>query len=450
MKNRFSWIVRGTVAASFVAYATLGDPLSDAWIALQSAEQTNSVQTDTSANDDSVASTDESQSSGAGWKSRLVQQPRLVQQQGAGRFGRESQNTSNRANQRSHFTTLRAFKDSVGEKWKSTVQVLDKNRQVALGAIVSSDGWIVTKSSEISDRTIEVRFHDNITEKGNVKYRRNDLDLALIKVDRKDLPSIQWNTSADVRVGGWLATTDFRSLPIAIGVMSVSNRNVRGERAVLGVTLGTALNGEDGALVENVVDGSGADRAGVQAGDLITSIDGKALKSQPDALARLKGLLAGQRVDVGILRDGKKVLITAQMMDLNNSLLDPTEMEVNGEISSRSTGFQNIIQHDTVISPHQCGGPIVDVYGNAVGLNIARAGRVSSYAIPARILVPAVAEMIASATELKSTVDEGVANSTTKSSTVKASIELPASVPSGISIESAKPEVILPSNIFRP
>ena len=449
MKNRFSWIVRGTVAAGIVAYATLGDPFLDAWVALQTAElnnhfQNNHVQIGTGNNDDSVASIEQEQSSSSGWKSRLVQQ------QGASRFGRESQNSTNRNHQRNSFSTLRAFKDSVGDKWKSTVQVLDKNRQVALGAIVSSDGWIVTKSSEVPDRTIEVRLYDSVTEKASVKFRRNDLDLALIKIDRKDLTSIQWNTSADVRVGGWLATTDVRNLPIAIGVMSVSSRNVRSEKAVLGVKLGYTLNGEHGALVENVIDGSGADRAGVQAGDLITSIDGESLKSFSEAIDRLKGFLAGQRVDVGILRDGKKVLITAQMMDLNNSLLDPTEMEVNGEISSRSTGFQNIMQHDSVISPHQCGGPIVDVYGNAVGLNIARAGRVSSYAIPARILVPAVAEMIASATGLKSPFDENVAQSPSKSPTVRASVELPASVPNGIAVESSKPEVILPSNVFRP
>jgi S1-C subfamily serine protease len=167
-------------------------------------------------------------------------------------------------------------------------------------------------------------------------------------------------------------------------------------------------------------------------------------------LERLKGLVAGQRVDVGIRRDGKKDLITAQMMDLNNSLLDPTEMEVNGEISSRSTGFQNIMQHDTVIAPHQCGGPVVDVYGNAIGLNIARAGRVSSYAIPASVASPAINEMLASATGKSAPTDASVAQASAKSPTSRKPIELPASVPNGIVVEVLKPEVILPSSISRP
>ncbi len=445
MKNRFSWIVRGTVAASIVAYATLGDPLFDAWIAVSSMEKSTQADNDEGVDSFSTYDTEKGPAKvGPGWKSRLVQQ------QGTGRFGRETQNESSRAHQRNQSSTLRAFRESVGDKWKSTVQVLDKNRQVALGAIVSDDGWIVTKSSEIPDRTIEVRLHDNSKAEGTVKLRRNDLDLALIKIERSNLQSIQWNTSAAVRVGGWIATTDIRTLPVAIGVLSVTSRNVRRERAVLGVELGSSVNGENGALVQKVVDGSGADRAGVQAGDLITAIDGEVLTSQTEVLARLRGLLAGQRVDVGILRDGKKGLITAQMMDLNNSLLDPTEMEVNGDISSRSTGFQNIMQHDTVIAPHQCGGPVVDVYGNVVGLNIARAGRVSSYAIPASVAGPAIEEMLASATGKKTTIDENVALASSKSPTSRKPIELPASVPNGIVVEVLKPEVVLPSSISRP
>ena len=127
-------------------------------------------------------------------------------------------------------------------------------------------------------------------------------------------------------------------------------------------------------------------------------------------------------------------------MDLNHSLLDPTEMEVNGEISARSTGFQKVIQHDSVLAPNECGGPIIDVYGNAIGINIARAGRVSSYAIPAKVVVPAVAEMLESV--------RGKANVVAASGSSPASqstSNLPASIPAGITIESLKPEVVVPN-----
>ncbi len=440
MTNSFSWIVRGAVAAGVVAYAAMGDPLLDALVAVQSLEQSSEIKTEVGVVDPSDL---ESTPSG---KSRLVQQPRLVQQQTAGRFGREFQDESSLVHQRNQRATLRAFRESVGDKWMSTVQVLDKNRQVALGAVVSQDGWIVTKSSEISKQSIEVKLYDGTKAEASVKYRRNDFDLALLKIERKDLHAIQWNTSATMRVGGWLATTDIRNLPISIGVMSVASRSVKREQARLGVELSPS-DGIGGALVDRVTLGSGADRAGLQPGDVITTIDGDSLHSQPEVMSRLKGLMAGQRVDVGILRNGKKSLLTAQMMDLANALLaDPTEMEVNGDISSRSTGFQNIMQHDSVIAPNQCGGPIVDVYGNAVGLNIARAGRVSSYAIPASILSPIVSDMIASAVGLTSPFEESVAQSPKNGATQRT---LPASVPNSISVELLKPEVVVP-NASRP
>ena len=439
MKNWFSWIVRGRIGACIVAYATIGDPLFDAWIAVQSLDQAAQVE---SQSDEPCSNDDAGENFSPTWKSRFVQQQ-------GGRFGREAQNDRNRTYQRDHSTTLKVFQESVADNWMATVQIHDRKRQVALGAIVSTDGWIVSKSSEIPDRVIEIRLSDNTKADGLVKFRRNDLDLAFIKIDRKDLPIIQWNTSAVVHVGGWLATTDFRKLPIAIGVISVASRKIRREKAYLGVELVVAPKGENGAMVQKVFEGGGADRAGVHAGDLITAIDGVSLSTEPDVRARLEALSAGQRADFGILRDGKKVLITAQMMDLNNSLLvDPTEMEVNGNISARATGFLNILQHDSVIAPHQCGGPIVDVNGNAVGLNIARAGRVSTYAIPASVLSVAIKEMLTSMNS-QQVLDESFTHSPSKPQAVRTSIEL-SSVPNRIEVESLKPEVIVPKTLSRP
>lgn len=430
MKNWLSWIVGGTVVATAATYVSTRDPLLDLWVAAKSIEQHWPVATDLSTEDESDADS--------------VQLPsRFVRQQGSGRLGRESQDSSHKVHQRSHYATLRAFKETVGEKWKSTVQVLEKNRQIALGTVVDSNGWILTKASEIPERLIEVRLHDGSKAEGVVKLRRHDLDLALIKIERENLLPIAWNADAIVPVGGWLASTDNRNLPLAIGVMSVTSRNVRSEKPVLGVTLGEPPEGEKGALVEAVVEGSGADRAGMRTGDLINIIDSDALKTREDVFRRLGSLSAGQRVEVGVLRDGTRVSLSAQMMDLNHALLDPTEMEVNGEISARSTGFQNIIQHDSVLAPHQCGGPIVDVNGNAVGINIARAGRVSSYALPARIVSPAVADMLSTVLGTKATTESTVVQTSAQLPT-KTNIELPASVPSGIVVETLKPEVTFP------
>ena len=52
-------------------------------------------------------------------------------------------------------------------------------------------------------------------------------------------------------------------------------------------------------------------------------------------------------------------------------------------LSKLKNGFAPVIQHDTVLQSSECGGPLVDLSGKVVGINIARAGRVESYAVPA-------------------------------------------------------------------
>ena len=50
-------------------------------------------------------------------------------------------------------------------------------------------------------------------------------------------------------------------------------------------------------------------------------------------------------------------------------------------------------QHDTTLRPDQCGGPLVGLDGKVMGINIARAGRVVSYAIPADIVATLLADL---------------------------------------------------------
>jgi serine protease Do len=363
---------------------------------------------------------------------RLVQQEMRRQ---AGR-GRENRFFSSRANQRSQYATLRAFREAIGEHWKSTVQIFGDKGQVALGAIARADGWIVTKSSEIPEKSVEIRLHDGTKLPGQVKIRRPELDLALIKIERDGLPAIRWSTETSVPLGGWIASADARSLPLALGVVSVEKRNIQQQRALLGIQLSSV---HQGPLVENVVVGSGADRAGIRQGDIIVKIEGKAVETRQEVLNLLMTLQAGKKISVDVNRDSKSISFEAQMMDLSNIMLDPTEFEVNGDISARSTGFREVIEHDSVLAPQHCGGPIVDVEGNVVGLNIARAGRVSCYALRAKTVSKAIEEMLQTAA---STSEPIVASEKASSDVVPASAQVPegsTEVGSGLKVESLKP-----------
>jgi len=66
-----------------------------------------------------------------------------------------------------------------------------------------------------------------------------------------------------------------------------------------------------GALVAGVAQGSAAEHAGVKTGDIITSINGVA-KKDPGELRYAIGLLhVGDKVELGLLRDGKPRTVTA-------------------------------------------------------------------------------------------------------------------------------------------
>ena len=66
---------------------------------------------------------------------------------------------------------------------------------------------------------------------------------------------------------------------------------------------------------------------------------------------------------------------------------------LGSELSRKRTGFPVILQHDTIIKPKDCGGPLVDLDGKTVGINIARAGRTESYAIPTEAVVALLGDL---------------------------------------------------------
>jgi serine protease Do/serine protease DegQ len=75
-----------------------------------------------------------------------------------------------------------------------------------------------------------------------------------------------------------------------------------------------------GALVSQVVEGSPADHAGIRTGDVITSVNGQPVKSNSELRNTIGLLRVGDRVDIGLLRDGKPVRVTAVIADTTPEL----------------------------------------------------------------------------------------------------------------------------------
>jgi serine protease Do len=149
---------------------------------------------------------------------------------------------------------------------------------------------------------------------------------------------------------------------------------------------------EDVALVESVRENTPAEEAGVVAGDIIRKVNDKEIKGRIDLVMTIRKLQPGDKVKLLIERDGKELTIDVVLASLaviaQEGGVDRADFQnhLGGELSERRAGFPSALQHDTVLRPSDCGGPIVDLEGKVVGINIARAGRVESFAIPAGVI----------------------------------------------------------------
>ncbi|HSX58487.1 MAG TPA: trypsin-like peptidase domain-containing protein [Candidatus Saccharimonadales bacterium] len=70
-------------------------------------------------------------------------------------------------------------------------------------------------------------------------------------------------------------------------------------------------NVPEGAFVRRVVAGSPADKAGIEAGDIVTKINDQALNDTNDLVSILNSIKVGQKITIEVYRDGKTQKLTA-------------------------------------------------------------------------------------------------------------------------------------------
>ena len=83
----------------------------------------------------------------------------------------------------------------------------------------------------------------------------------------------------------------------------------------LGVSTGNATGGQQGAQVENVANGSPAAGAGLQAGDVITAVDGTAVSSPADLARLVRSHQPGDQVTITYTRGGNSTDAPVQLGD---------------------------------------------------------------------------------------------------------------------------------------
>lgn len=87
----------------------------------------------------------------------------------------------------------------------------------------------------------------------------------------------------------------------------------RGELGIMGTELNSELakamkvDAQRGAFVSRVLPNSSAAKAGIKAGDVITSLNGKPISSFAALRAQVGTMPVGSKLTPGLLRDGKQV-----------------------------------------------------------------------------------------------------------------------------------------------
>ncbi len=288
------------------------------------------------------------------------------------------------------------------------------------GVIVTADGYILTNNHVVDDAEkngIKVTLSDNREFSGKVVGKDPTTDVAVIKIDAKDLPIAALGNSDSVEVGQWvLAIGNPLGLTstVTAGIVSALGRNIdvatsqekygisnfiqtdaainpgnsggalvniRGEviginaaiatrtgynqgygfaipinlvrkmaedlisygkvkRPWLGIQMkpekidetdaqALGLSKPEGVLVQDVISGTPAEKAGIKAGDVILAVDGKDVNAANEIQTIIAEHKPGDTVPVKIYRSGSTIERDVTLNELPDQNLASTEENVN-------------------------------------------------------------------------------------------------------------------------
>src|SRR5262249_43905378 len=125
---------------------------------------------------------------------------------------------------------------------------------------------------------------------------------------------------------------------------------------------------------------------------LILSVNGQKVENADEFLAVLTRHAAGAtltlKVERGTEETEVKVTLGTRPGTKGGKSRGEIQNSMGSKLSDRRTGYPHVFQHDSVLLPADCGGPLVNLDGKTVGINVSRAGRVESYAIPSEVVRP--------------------------------------------------------------
>jgi serine protease Do len=293
-------------------------------------------------------------------------------------------------------TTYRTNGPAVQSAFESVRAVLQNcsaviqrgSKEISYGTVISANGVILTKASEIGEAEgLTVTVGTQVFKDAALLAVDPAWDVALLKVTAQGLSPVQLATDLpDPERGTWVvangATSRLKRRP-QIGIISANAREiVPSGGAVLGITFKEEAKK---LVVKEVTENSGAANAGIKAGDVIVAAGGEDVADH-EALAKvIEKRRVGEDLEVTVEREGKKISMPVRLsarVDLFGE--DETRNDqMSGSYSKRRSGFPRVIQHDIIANSSTVGGPLLDLDGRCLGMNIARANRCETFAIPA-------------------------------------------------------------------
>jgi serine protease Do len=290
---------------------------------------------------------------------------------------------------------LKAFDPQREVLQVSSAFILDGRKEAGFGTVVSAQGHILVKASEYEALKEPVVIVDK-TRYEQVRLLATDLrwDVSLIKVEAEGLVPVKYAPTVDVPLGTWVVTNGVSSRTARralVGVISAKRRQVN---PLGGLVMGVNLEEKEGKLlVKGTVPKSGAESSGMKEGDVLLSAGGAKPEKVENLVETLKGKHTGEMVPVQIQRGKETLDLQVKLMskdELNLLQDEPAQVSRNdmmsGDFSRRRSDFPCVLQHSILGSSFSIGGPLLDLDGNCLGMNIARANRAESFAIPAEEL----------------------------------------------------------------
>jgi serine protease Do len=292
---------------------------------------------------------------------------------------------------------LKLLQPGISRASGSVVSIRDGGLLLCLGTVVSEDGYIMTKASELRDaidpEVILANGRRYSAEEVGVDYA---YDLALLRIKASNLRPVRFVTDRPVETGKLAVIQDSRGNALIPTVVSVANRKLSGaSKGFMGVRLGDDING---VRIVSVLEGGAAQRAGLRVDDIVKSINGITMSTPNQMINKVSQLKPGENVIVRYLRGSEirsvDLVLTPKFVNEDAMLDLYLDVDLMGQFAStHSGGFPEAIQIDADLYPRQTGGPLLDLNGNAIGINISRSARVVSYAIPASAVVRVFEEL---------------------------------------------------------